>query len=74
MVGPAVAAEDLFRYSALCPAMGATIRGLASLSPRTLALMHGPSFAGDGGAALRALAEEYDRRTARHSAACNEAA
>ena len=74
VVGPAVAAEDLFRYSALCPAMGATIRGLASLSPRTLALMHGPSFAGDGGAALRALAEEYDRRTARHSAACNEAA
>ena len=29
---------------------------------RTLALMHGPSFAGDGGAALSALAEECDRR------------
>ena len=42
--------------------MGATIRGLAELAPRTLALMHGPSFAGDGAAALRALADDYDRR------------
>jgi hypothetical protein len=42
--------------------MGTTIRGLATLSPRTLALMHGPSFMGDGGAALRALADDYDRR------------
>jgi hypothetical protein len=25
-------------------------------------LMHGPSFAGDGAAALHALADEYDRR------------
>ena len=43
--------------------MGTTIRGLAKLAPRTLALMHGPSFAGDGAAALRALADDYDRRT-----------
>ena len=42
--------------------MGTTIRALAKLSPRTLALMHGPSFSGDGAAALRALADEYDRR------------
>jgi hypothetical protein len=42
--------------------MGATIRRLTELSPRTLALMHGPSFAGDGAAALRALADSYDRR------------
>ena len=62
VVGPAIAAEDLFKYSCLNPNMGATIRGLASLAPRTLALMHGPSFSGDGGAALRALADDYDRR------------
>lgn len=62
IVGPAVAAEDLFKFSALNPGMGATIRGLSKLAPRTLALMHGPSFRGDGGAALRALAEDYDRR------------
>jgi hypothetical protein len=42
--------------------MGATIRGLSNLAPRTLALMHGPSMSGDGGAALRALADDYDRR------------
>ena len=62
VVGPAIAAEDLFQYSSLNPGMGATIRGLAKLAPRTLALMHGPSFAGDGAAALRALADDYDRR------------
>lgn len=62
VVGPAITAEDLFQYSSLNPAMGDTIRGLARLSPRTLALMHGPSFTGDGAAALRALAEDYDRR------------
>src|SRR4029079_11405809 len=44
IVGPAIAAEDMFRYSCLNPTMGATIRGLAALSPRVLALMHGPSF------------------------------
>jgi flavorubredoxin len=62
VVGPAIAAEDLFHASSLTPATGATIRRLAGLSPRTLALMHGPSFAGDGAAALRALADDYDRR------------
>jgi hypothetical protein len=62
VVGPAIAAEDLFQYSCLNPGMGTTIRALAGLSPRTLALMHGPAFSGDGGAALRALADDYDRR------------
>ncbi len=63
VVGPAIAAEDLFKYSALNPDMGATIRGLAKLAPRTLALMHGPSFSGDCAAALHALADDYERRT-----------
>jgi len=62
VVGPATAAEDLFKYSSLNPDMGTTIRGLAKLAPRMLALMHGPSFIGDGGAALHALADDYDRR------------
>ncbi len=65
IVGPAAAAEDLFGFSSLHPAMGATIRALAPLAPKTLALMHGPAFAGDGAAALLALADDYDRRTAR---------
>jgi flavorubredoxin len=62
VVGPAIAAEDIFRFSSLNPGMGATIRGLAELGPRNLALMHGPSFSGDGASALRALADDYDRR------------
>jgi flavorubredoxin len=63
VVGPAIAAEDLFKYSCLSPNMGATIRSLSKFAPSTLALMHGPSFEGDGAAALRALADDYDRRT-----------
>jgi flavorubredoxin len=65
IVGPAIAAEDLFAYSSLNPAMGTTIRALAALAPRTLALMHGPAYEGDGAAALRALAADYDRRAER---------
>ena len=62
IVGPAILAEDMFRFSSLNPGMGATIRRLAELSPRTLALMHGPSFSGDAAAALRALGDDYDSR------------
>jgi flavorubredoxin len=62
VVGPAAAAEDMFGASSLTPGMGRTIRRLAGVSPRTLAIMHGSSFAGDGAAALEALAAEYDRR------------
>jgi flavorubredoxin len=63
IVGAAIAGEDIAGYSALNPAMGATLRKLAELKPRTLALMHGPAFTGDGAAALMALADDYDRRT-----------
>jgi flavorubredoxin len=69
IVGPAVEAEDLFGYSSLAPTTVATLERLAELEPRTLALMHGSSFTGDGGAALRALAQAYDRRMASPSAA-----
>ncbi|MDX2159082.1 MAG: MBL fold metallo-hydrolase [Hyphomicrobiaceae bacterium] len=62
IVAPAIEAENLFRYSSLSPAMGATMRNLAGLAPKTLALMHGPSFSGDAAAALEALAADYDRR------------
>ena len=62
IVGPAIAAENMFKYSCLNPGMGATIRRLSNLEPHTLALMHGPSFTGNGAAALRALADDYDRR------------
>jgi flavorubredoxin len=62
IVGPSIVAEDFFKYSALNPLMGSTIRSLADLKPKTLALMHGPAFEGDGAKALNALADDYDRR------------
>ena len=62
ILGPAVEAEDLFAYSSLAPSTPATIERLADLQPRTLALMHGSSFTGDGEAALRALADAYADR------------
>lgn len=62
IVGPAIEMEDAVHQSSLSANSGATIRRLAELEPTTLALMHGQSFRGDGGAALRHLADEYDRR------------
>jgi flavorubredoxin len=62
IVEPAAAAEDMFRASCLTPDTAPTIRRLAELRPHTLALMHGSSFAGDGATALRALADDYERR------------
>jgi len=62
IVGPAAAAEDAFRATCLTPATAPTIRQLGALAPRTLALMHGSSFAGDCAGALAALADDYVRR------------
>ncbi|MCW2676435.1 MAG: hypothetical protein JWR70_1475 [Modestobacter sp.] len=62
ITGPALQAEDLFGATCLTPTTGSTIRALAELHPTTLALMHGPSFAGDCVQALRDLADAYDER------------
>ena len=62
VVEPAIFAEDMFGYSSLAPSTAVTIARLAELEPRTLAMMHGSSFTGDGGAALRALAKSYAGR------------
>ncbi len=58
----AAQAEDMFQATCLTPQTARSIRALAELSPARLAIMHGSSFEGDGAAALRALADEYDRR------------
>jgi glyoxylase-like metal-dependent hydrolase (beta-lactamase superfamily II) len=62
VVGPASAAEDMFRSTSLTPMTAPTIRRLADLEPSTLGIMHGASFSGDGGAALRAIADDYEAR------------
>lgn len=43
IVGPAIAAENLFHATALCTQTATTIRRLAALEPKLLALMHGAS-------------------------------
>ena len=60
LMGPAVEAERQFGYTALTPATGATIRRLAALAPRTLAVMHGSSYSGAAGPVLETLAGFYD--------------
>jgi flavorubredoxin len=60
IVGPAAAAEAQFGYTAVTPTTGATIRRLARLEPRTLAVMHGSSFSGAAGPVLDRLAGVYD--------------
>ena len=53
---PTIAAEDVFGYSTLTPSTAATVERLAGLAPTTLALMHGPTYTGDGEQWLRDLA------------------
>jgi len=60
-------AEDIFGATCLTPQTARTMRSLAELVPSTLAVMHGSSFAGDGAAALEALAANYDGRLAAES-------
>jgi flavorubredoxin len=64
LLDAAAQAEDMFGATCLTPSTAPTIRALAALQPRTLAIMHGSSYEGDGAAALLALADEYDRRLA----------
>ena len=65
IVAPALATEDFFQYTSLCPTTAPAIRKLADLAPRKLAVMHGSSFAGDAATALRSLAGQYDERLRR---------
>ena len=62
IVGPAMAAEDMFNATSLGPMTAPTIRALAELAPTTLAVMHGASFRGDGSEALNRLADRYQER------------
>jgi flavorubredoxin len=72
--GPALAAanlleaatqtEDMFGSTCLTPNTAPTIRRLAELAPRTLAVMHGSSYEGDAATALVDLADDYEHRLA----------
>jgi flavorubredoxin len=60
IVAAAIAAEEAFKSTALTPATAPTIRMLADLDPRCLAVMHGSSYEGDCATALSELAAYYD--------------
>lgn len=57
ILGPAIAAEEMFRAWSMHPQTAAILRRLAALEPRTLAVMHGASFVGEGAAPLTGLAQ-----------------
>lgn len=60
IVEPAMAAEEMFGATSLGPLTAPTIRRLAELRPRRLALMHGSSFEGDAAGELNILADRYE--------------
>ena len=64
IVAPAIAASDRLPFMPPTPMAEGTLRRLADLKPRTIALMHGPTFKGDGAAALTGLADHYAKATA----------
>jgi flavorubredoxin len=59
IVTPAFDAEAAFGATCLTPNTAPAIRRLAALEPVAIALMHGPTYLGDGAAALGALADGY---------------
>jgi flavorubredoxin len=61
----AIAHDQLMHGHAYTPATGPTLRRLAALAPRRLALMHGPTFVGNGAAQLLSLADYFDAQLER---------
>jgi flavorubredoxin len=59
IVPAAIEAENTFHSTSVGPPTAPTIRRLAELKPSALALMHGPTFFGDGASALNRLADYY---------------
>ena len=62
VVGPAIATEKAVPFMPATPLAEPTLRRLAGLKPTTIGLMHGPTFKGDGEAALNGLAAYYQAR------------
>lgn len=60
IVEAAARTEEMFKASALTPQLAPTIRRLAALQPKTLAVMHGSCFAGDCAGQLNGLADYYE--------------
>jgi flavorubredoxin len=68
IVKAAIAAEEMFHATSPTPATGPTLRRLAALQPRRLAVMHGSCYAGDCTAALTELAAYFEKSHAAQAA------
>ena len=62
VVSPALSVEDHVHATALTPSTAPTLRRLAELPLERLALMHGPTYTGNGAQALTDLADAYAQR------------
>jgi flavorubredoxin len=62
LIEAATQTEDMFGATCLTPSTAPTIRRLAELAPRTLAIMHGSSYEGDAAKSLLDLADDYEHR------------
>lgn len=62
LIGPAIVLEKVLPFTAASPDTVTMLRKLAALSPRKLALMHGPSFSGDARVPLEAMANFYEEK------------
>jgi hypothetical protein len=62
IVETAIKSDRRSGATCLTPQTAPTLRRLAQLTPKTLAVMHGSSFRGDCAGALGALADDYARR------------
>jgi len=62
IVGPALDSEDTFHSMSVTKEWISTLSRLAALKPKTLAIMHGSSLAGDGAAALTSFADGLARQ------------
>ena len=58
---PAIAVAERLPFMPPTSMAEPTLRRLAALKPTTIALMHGPTFKGDGAAALEGLADYYGK-------------
>lgn len=65
IVPAAIAHDERMHGNALTPDTGPTLRRLAALEPRTIALMHGPTFEGAGAAELRSFADYFESALSR---------
>jgi flavorubredoxin len=65
ILGPAIETLKRFPFTPVTPQTAPTLRRLAALSPRTLAVMHGASVSGDGKTPLEGLAAYYEAQLQR---------